>query len=135
MIALLVTTQLAIWGLTQRQALVPRSAMPQQQQQDMIMSHNQQAVQQEPHIWKQHVLLIGVHVETAALALATGAHPTRILGPPQQYLPYLLHSCLHTHQLQIEGEIQGGRIDWFMLQWRKLISSQKCFCDLYLCVA
>ena len=48
MIVLLVTTQLAIWGLTQRQALVPRSAM--QQQQDV--SHNQQAVQQEPHIWE-----------------------------------------------------------------------------------
>ena len=132
MIVLLVTTQLAIWGQTQRQALVPRSAM-QQQQQDM--SHNQQAVQQESHIWKQHVLFIGVHVEAAALALAVGPHPTRILGPPQQCLPYLLRSCLHTHRLQIEGELQGGRIDRFMLQWRKPISSQECFCDLYLCVA
>ncbi len=99
------------------------------------LSNNEQAAQQRAHIWEQHVLLIGVHVEAAALALARGPHPTRILGPPQQCLPYLLHSCLQTHQLQIEGEIQGGRIDWFMLQRRKLISSQKCFCDLYLCVA
>ena len=94
MIVLLVTIQIAIWGLTQRQALVPRSAMQQQQQQDM--SHNQQAVQQEPHIWEQHALFIGVHVEAAALPLAAGAHPTRILGPPQQCLPYLLHPC-NTH--------------------------------------
>jgi len=69
------------------------------------LSHNQQAVQQGSHIWEQHVLFIGVHVEAAALALAAGPHPTRILCPPQQSLPYLLHPCLHTHQLQIEGEL------------------------------
>ncbi len=53
------------------------------------------------------MLFIGVHVEVAALALAAGPHPTRILGPPQQCLPYLLHPCLHTHQLQIEGRASG----------------------------
>jgi len=53
------------------------------------------------------VLFIRIHVEAAALALAAGPHPTRILGPPQQYLPYLLHSCLHTQQLQIEGRASG----------------------------
>ena len=53
------------------------------------------------------MLFIRIHVEAAALALAAGPHPTRILGPPQQYLPYLLHSCLHTQQLQIEGRASG----------------------------
>ena len=70
--------------------------------QQLELSHDEQAAQQRAHIWEQHVLFIGVHVEAAALALAARAHPTRILSPPQQCLPYLLHLCLHTYRLQIE---------------------------------
>ncbi len=100
------TTMLLVraWLVGQKltQALVAHSAM-----QLPKLSHNQPTAQQRAYVWEQHVLLIGVHVKAAALALAAGAHPTRILGPPQQCLPYLLHPCLHTHQLQIEGELSG----------------------------
>ena len=89
-------------GQTLIQALVAHSVM-----QLPELSHDEPAAQQRAHVWEQHVLLIGVHVEASALALAAWPHPTRVLGPPQQCLPYLLHSCLHTHQLQIEGELSG----------------------------
>ncbi len=91
------------------------------------LSHNEQAAQQRAHLWEQHVLFVGVHVEAAALALAAGAHPTRILCPPQQCLPYLLHSCLHTQQLQIEGGLQFGDIDSFSGKVLMSISSQSVF--------
>jgi hypothetical protein len=99
---LLVTSHLAIWGQKLTQALVAHSVMQQPE-----LSHDERAAQRRSHVWEQHVLFIGVHVKAAALALAAGPHPTCILGPPQQCLPYLLHSCLHTHQLQIEGELSG----------------------------
>ncbi len=72
---LLVATWLVGQKLTQ--ALVAHSVMQQPE-----LSHGEQAAQQRAHIWEQHVLLIGVHVETAALAFAARPHPTRILGPP-----------------------------------------------------
>ena len=60
----------------------------------------------------------GVHVEAAALALAAGPHPTCILGPPQQCLPHLLHSCLQTQQLRIKEDLLSGNIDKPLLQWQ-----------------
>ena len=77
-----VTTSMLLvraWLVGQKliQALVAHSAM-----QLPELSHIEPAAQQRAHVWEQHVLLICVHVEAAALALAARPHSTRILGPP-----------------------------------------------------
>ena len=46
------------------------------------------------YLRQQHMLFIGIHVETAALALASGPHTAGVLSAPQQSLSYFFHPCL-----------------------------------------